>query len=196
MEQYCDGSHQHDSWRPRVKDGRLIFPTSEEAAYPWLLCARIVELILDADLKLGATQHATLSQQAQQVHFSMLSRYILGAVPRTTKLKPLVPEFASFQYIIAAVSNHDISCEILKLCPDGSKIVSRKLHEWGIFRTGQCYGGCKFFGIAERELNDIHPKLNVTRWEFSPNRCSSSSKPFQLGTQKILEGLWILLFTR
>ena len=154
LEQYCDGSHQHESWRPRVQNGQLVFPTSEEAAYPWLLCTRIVELILDIALKNGATKSETLAQQAQQLHFSMLNRYMFGALPRTTKLRPLVPEFASYQQVIAAVSNHDISEEILKLCPKGSKIVSRKLLQWGNFRTGQHHSDYMFFDIAESDLGD------------------------------------------
>ena len=33
----CDRSHPHQSWRPRFVDGRWIFPTKDEAAYP-VLC--------------------------------------------------------------------------------------------------------------------------------------------------------------
>ena len=53
LQMRCDGSHVHQSWRPRIQDGKLIFPTAEEAAYPWLLCTRIGNLILDAAQRLG-----------------------------------------------------------------------------------------------------------------------------------------------
>ena len=65
----CDGSHPHQSWRPRIQNGQLIFPTAEEAAYPWLLCTRIVNLILVAGKQLGATVYETLGAQMEQQNF-------------------------------------------------------------------------------------------------------------------------------
>ena len=35
----CDGQHQHDSWKPRWVNGKLFFPTAEEAAYTLQFCA-------------------------------------------------------------------------------------------------------------------------------------------------------------
>ena len=150
----CDGTHQHQSWRPRIQDGRLVFPTAEEAAYPWLLCTRIVNLILAAGQQLGAFTHETLQSQMEQPHFSIMNRYILGALPRSTKLRPLVSEFAEFHHIITPAQHVDHKDSVLQLCPKGSKLLSRRLWKWGRFRAEQYAGTCKFFGIAEEELTD------------------------------------------
>ena len=35
LELRCDKKHSHASWRPRMKDGRMQYPTAEEASYPF-----------------------------------------------------------------------------------------------------------------------------------------------------------------
>ena len=62
LELRCDKKHSHASWRPVVKDGKLQFPTSEEAAYPHLLCERIVACVMTQVLKLGAVSIQTFQQ--------------------------------------------------------------------------------------------------------------------------------------
>ncbi|CAL1147501.1 unnamed protein product [Cladocopium goreaui] len=62
LQMFCDGQHQHQSWRPKIRDGRLVFPTAEEAAYPWLLCARIINLVLDMAQRFGAVMHVDISK--------------------------------------------------------------------------------------------------------------------------------------
>ena len=78
----------------KISDGRLVFPTAEEAACPWLLCTRIVNLVLDVGRRLGAVMHATLEEQMTDKNFSLMNRYIFEALPRSTKLRPLVTEFS------------------------------------------------------------------------------------------------------
>ena len=34
----CDGSHKHESWRPRLRDQKVHFPTTNQAEYPKELC--------------------------------------------------------------------------------------------------------------------------------------------------------------
>ena len=41
----CSKDHKHESWKPRIVQGRPVFPTASEAAYPVLLCQRMAELI-------------------------------------------------------------------------------------------------------------------------------------------------------
>ena len=150
----CDKTHQHQSWRPRIHQGQLVFPTAEEAAYPWMLCTRIVNLILAAAQQLGAVAHFTLKSQMEQPHFAMMNRYILGALPRSTKLRPLVSEFAEFHYIITPAQHVDHKDSVLQLCQKGSKLLSRRLWKWGKFRAEQYAGTCKFLGLTEEELTD------------------------------------------
>ena len=48
-----EGQHKHKSWRPQVVDGKVHYPTAEEAAYPNLLCTRMAEIVRDQWLELG-----------------------------------------------------------------------------------------------------------------------------------------------
>ena len=73
---FCDGQHSHQSWKPRIQDGKFVFPTAEEAAYPWLLCTRIVNLALDAAKCLGAVLYSTLEVQMDNKEFALMSRCI------------------------------------------------------------------------------------------------------------------------
>ena len=127
----CDGQHLHKSWKPRIHNGQLLFPTAEEAAYPWLLCNRIVHLILQVAKQMGAVAYDTMEQQASQNNFSMLDRYIFNALPRSTKLRPLVPEFATFHYVVTPGQHLDRVAEVLRSFPKGAKLLSRKLWNWG-----------------------------------------------------------------
>ena len=54
---------RQEAW-PVVKDGKLQYPTSEEAAYPHLLCERIVACVMTQVLQLGAISIQTFQQQA------------------------------------------------------------------------------------------------------------------------------------
>ena len=52
----CPGepAHKHKSWHPQVVDGKVQYPTAEEAAYPKLLCSRMAEIVRDQLLALGS----------------------------------------------------------------------------------------------------------------------------------------------
>ena len=52
----CDGQHRHESWKPKQMDGKTVFPTSQEAAYPMLLCERIIDCIYAKVVEEGAVQ--------------------------------------------------------------------------------------------------------------------------------------------
>ena len=148
----CDGSHLHQSWKPRIQDGKLVFPTAEEAAYPWMLCTRIANIAIQMGKQLGAVTHDNLDSQAKQPEFSMLNRYIFGALPRSTKLRPLVAEFAKFHFVVTPAQHVDHVKSVLQLCPKGSKVLSRRLWKWGKFRAEQFAGKCQFLGLTEQEL--------------------------------------------
>ena len=57
----------------KISDGRLVFLTAEEAACPWLLCPRIVNLVLDVGRRLRAVMHATLEEQMTDKIFSLMN---------------------------------------------------------------------------------------------------------------------------
>ena len=59
----CDKRHQHQSWRPRFLDGKWVFPTKEEGAYPMLLCVRMASLFLEEAKQRGLGPDDDLMQQ-------------------------------------------------------------------------------------------------------------------------------------
>eukprot|EP00435_Cladocopium_sp_Y103_P011282 s3229_g2.t3 len=104
----CDGSHTHQSWKPRWVDGKLVFPTAEEAAYPELLCKRLASIYLDEARARGLAPVQTLRQQLQ-VHETVGKRNIFTMQARGNKLKPLVTEWGSECKVIAPVlANSDM----------------------------------------------------------------------------------------
>ena len=97
LEARCDGSHSHKSWKVTVSKKQVHFPTSEEAAYPPVLCQRIVECVKQKAIHfIGAVFSSTLSEQLQQPDADAAGRMALGALPRSAKVKPLVAEFGRF----------------------------------------------------------------------------------------------------
>lgn len=105
-----------------------FFPTVEEAANPWLLCTRIVNLALDAAKRLGAVLYSTLEEQMDNKEFALVNRYIFEALPRSTKLRPLVPEFSHYTYVVTTVEKKH-SQRIKKFAPQALEI--------GTFRAEQ-----------------------------------------------------------
>ena len=132
---FCDKTHTHESWRPRVQNGELVFPTAQEAAYPWLLCTRIANIAITNAQLLGASQCADLAQQMGKETFTKMNRYIFGALPRSAKLRPLVHEFSTSTWVITPAQHVDYAEAVLAKFPKGSKIISRTLWKWGRFRA-------------------------------------------------------------
>ena len=93
----CPGEslHKHKSWQPQVVDGKVQYPTAEEAAYPILLCTRMAEIVRDQLLQLGVVDVENLAQQLEVEHKS-LHRVVLSALPRGKKFKPLVSEYGEY----------------------------------------------------------------------------------------------------
>ena len=88
----CDGSHFHEKWNAEVINGKVVFPTHLEAAYPILLCERLAALAKVKALDLGAIQVHTLAEQTQHAPSSQ-HRFLLDMLPRGRKFKPLVSEY-------------------------------------------------------------------------------------------------------
>jgi hypothetical protein len=63
LESRCDKSHEHKSWKVTISKQKVHFPTAEEAAYPILLCKRIVALLVQYAVSHGAEQPETLDEE-------------------------------------------------------------------------------------------------------------------------------------
>ena len=57
--------------------------------------------------------HATLDEQMSDKDFSLMNRYIFEALPRSTKLRPLVPEFSHYTYVVTPAQHVDLCTEVL-----------------------------------------------------------------------------------
>lgn len=60
----CDKQHEHLPWGVEWKDGRLAYATAEETAYPYLLCDRVAEFVLQAAQRTGV---ASIESNPDQV---------------------------------------------------------------------------------------------------------------------------------
>lgn len=138
----CDGNHSHKPWKPiQSESGGLHFPTSEEAAYPWLLCERVAHVVKELAISLGFSPMESLIQQSQQQTSSALQHVNMGFLPRGQKLKPLVSEFSHYKtWLFTVGQSSDIVAGILNNFPKGTRIVHRKLLKWGEVRVSDVDG--------------------------------------------------------
>ena len=131
----CDGRHEHAKWNPKPIGQKLTFPTAEEAAYPMLLCKRLVAIFLSYAKHLGAEQPHTLQEQLPASNVTS-HRWILNMLPKGKRMKPLVSEFQSYKiFAIDSVSDPEKTV-IFDNLPKGSRIVQRRL-QWGKIRVDE-----------------------------------------------------------
>eukprot|EP00435_Cladocopium_sp_Y103_P059935 s673_g21.t1 len=168
----CDGSHAHKSWKPRWVDGKLIFPTAEEAAYPELLCKRLASVVFDEAGKRGLAPLQTLRQQLHADNV-VGKRNIFTMQARGNKLKPLVTEWGVECTVLAPV-HAQAESEILKKIPKGSKVLQRHVH-WGFnrddwrsrditFAEGLVEGGhyeALILGVPREPMQFIHDAVTA-----------------------------------
>ena len=129
----CDKQHAHATWNPEIKDGKIVYPTPEEAAYPILLCRRLADIAFEQALLQGAVQRYTLQQQIESSE-TTAHRFLINMLPRGKKFKPLVSEYGS--YVLVAISGQNSKLEtsdILKNFPKGAKIVHRRFFKGSLW---------------------------------------------------------------
>ena len=113
-------------------DGKVQYPTAEEAAYPILLCARMAEIVRDQLLQLGVVDADNLEQQIQVEHTS-LNRVVLSALPRGKKFKPLVSEYGQYHTVVHAPHVENPT----DVVPAGAKLVHQRLAQRGEVRVDE-----------------------------------------------------------
>ena len=86
---FCDDGHPHAPWKPTAIEGKLVYPTAQEAAYPILLCQRLAGIVKAKLLEFGAVDVQSLIEQ-QAVSEQTMHRFVLDLLPRGRKYKPLV----------------------------------------------------------------------------------------------------------
>ena len=154
LEARCDHSHSHKSWKVTVGKDSVHFPTSEEAAYPHILCQRIIECIKQQVLQRGAMESTTLEEQVQQPDADVAGRIALGSLPRGAKLRPLVAEFGRFVAVVVPSQTPEAMDTFMASLPKGSKITARQLRKRGEVRVVE--EECKFLpGVEHLHKDDM-----------------------------------------
>ena len=132
LSQRCDKSHNHAKWNPEVIDGKMVFPTHQEASYHILLCQRLAAIIKDHAFSMGAHDVTSLQRQLEETSTSG-HRFILGMLPRGKKFKPLVSEYGAYQKHVFNMNQSAQPDKVLQTLPKGSKILHRRLQR-GVLR--------------------------------------------------------------
>ena len=119
----CSQDHKHASWKPRFVDGHWQFPTVHDAAYPWLLCERML-YILAADFPMlsSATQHP---RACEQVALQRQPKYA----------RPLVSCYQAADSWAVPVRSAQAATPLLQCYPKGARVTQRKLVPWGVVRV-------------------------------------------------------------
>ena len=141
----CDGKHEHAQWNPTQDGQGLRFPTAEEAAYPHLLCKRVVDLVVQYALQKGAAQPETLDTQLSAVA-STSHRWILDMLPKGKKLRPLVSEFRGYAFFLVNPSQEPENSFFFKQQLKGSRVLQRQI-QWGRMRVVEHKGQKNFLWI-------------------------------------------------
>ena len=138
----CDRQHQHAGWKPKLLNGQPRYATAEEAAYPWLLCRRIVDLVILQAVQCNATNAQDISHDPDPS--DSLGRVVLGALPRGLKAKPLVAEYGHSICAVIPAQHEDHLQPFLQTLPKGSKVLTRRLVKRGEIRVAkEVYFGAK-----------------------------------------------------
>ena len=66
LELFCDKRHSHASWKPRNVNGRISFPTAEEAECPWLFCESVVQLVEKLAVQNGSKSTIICTSKSMQ----------------------------------------------------------------------------------------------------------------------------------
>ena len=130
---FCDNTHKHAGWNPQPVGTKLTFPTASEAAYPFLLCKRVMALVLNYALQEGALNPETLQTQLPQTA-NTSHRWILDMLPKGKKLKPLVSEFQHYLLFLNTLDAEPELSEFFLAQPKDSRLVQRQI-QWGRLRV-------------------------------------------------------------
>ena len=166
----CDGNHKHEPWRP-YKDahGRTVFPTSEEAAYPQLLCDRVACILKDEALRCGFVFSEDLHQQILEVP-NVASRQLFTTQPKGQKLRPLVSEYGKYVALLASTANDSEVQSFLQKLPKGAKVCHRILFQGVLLEMTWSANMRKFSKLSHGEVVNHG---NSCKWESHVNLLTS-----------------------
>ena len=108
-------------------------PTAEEAAYPILLCKRVVALLVRYAIFHGAQQPETLEDEIPRTS-NTAHRWIMDMLPKGKKMRPLVSEFQAYRKFLSSPASEPEQNNFFLLQPKGARVVNRQL-QWGRIRV-------------------------------------------------------------
>ena len=185
----CSRDHKHASWKPRFLDGHWQFPTTQDAAYPWLLCERMLYIL--------ATDFPTLSSTSQQPR--ACEQVALQRQPRYAR--PLVSCYQAADCWAVPVRSTQAATPLLQCYPKGARVTQRKLVPWGVVRVcaSSAYdkfdkeGAAKLLGttarIADRDQRESASALQEDKNEVcevvgmvcDDNPCAAQAEILTIG---------------
>ena len=141
----CTKDHEHAPWRPVFRDGSWHYPTSEEAAYPWLLCQRIAALLVEAST--GLSNSCQLVRPPEQIALERQPRYA----------RPLVSAFRGHDSWAVPLNDEGAIASLLASYPKRSRVLKRKLLPWGLVRV------CVLSKFPELDVATLSAKFHSSK---------------------------------
>ena len=92
----CDKSHSHATFAVTKQSGKWHFSTSDEAAYPTILCNRVARIIVDKLLSLGYSDRPAewKPDEPAPQNSKEIKRATTGKFVRGNRLVPLLSEYS------------------------------------------------------------------------------------------------------
>jgi hypothetical protein len=172
---FCDGKHKHATWNPVAIGGNLSFPTAEEAAYPILLCKRIVALLVQYAVSHGAEQPETLEEEIPKTA-NTAHRWIMDMLPKGKKMRPLVSEFQAY---CSFLSEPALEPESNSFSNNNPKAPESYIDSY----SGEKFGSMvqQFFGRRRQKKRNLmtKPYKNFLTWRANSSRQSFARQEYQ-----------------
>ena len=92
---YCQDDHEHLPWTHTSDEGKLVFDTSKEAAYPKLFFERFSTILAET----AGFSDADFNRQFADSLINTDARVATAKQPRGRKLPPIISEFASVRSV-------------------------------------------------------------------------------------------------
>ena len=162
---FCKGDHEHLPWTHTAEDGKVVFDTSKEAAYPKLFCERFATVLSDSA---GLADPITAPGfSANEVNID--ARVATNKQPRGRKLPPIISEYGEVK-TVRSISGDDplltdkrTLLEAFHGVPPGSKLLREAKAKRGqtgqddsyIIRVFGIYRSMMEFATVARSI--IHP---------------------------------------
>ena len=161
---YCQEDHEHLPWSHTNEDGKVVFDTSKEAAYPKLFCERFATILADG----AGFSDNHLNQEFFSNAVNVDARVATNKQPRGRKLPPLLSEFDTVKTVRSSFDDEPALSDKRTLTQPYHGIpVGSKLLRWAKAKRGQAgedNAVIRIFGIyrsilqfTELARSVIHP---------------------------------------